>query len=114
MPEVEDWFEQLEPDLADRVAGAIARLAEEGPGCGRPTVDSIKGSKVHNLKELRPVTGRRSALRILFAFDPARRAVLLVAGDKVNNWSKWYRDAIPTAERRHAAWLAGEYGDDDE
>nr|WP_322750646.1 MULTISPECIES: type II toxin-antitoxin system RelE/ParE family toxin [unclassified Frankia] len=38
-------------------------------------------------------------------FDPERRAVLLVAGDKAGEWSAWYRRAIPLAEARYAVYL---------
>jgi hypothetical protein len=41
----------------------------------------------------------RSELRILFAFDPWRSAIQLVAGDKAGNWRQWYRQAIPRAEQ---------------
>ena len=40
----------------------------------------------------------RSELRILFAFDPVRHGVMLLAGDKSGNWKKWYRDNIPVAD----------------
>lgn len=50
------------------------------------------------MKELRPGSRGRSELRILFAFDPVRRAILLVAGDKAGNWKKWYRTNIPLAD----------------
>ena len=49
--------------------------------------------------------GRRE-IRILFIFDPQRRAILLVAGDKAGNWTRWYRDAIKLAEDRYARFLA--------
>jgi hypothetical protein len=39
---------------------------------------------------------------MLFVFDPARQAVLLVAGDKAGNWETWYRDNLPIAEQRYA------------
>ena len=68
-----------------------------GPALGRPTVDRVAGSAVHNLKELRVRSG--GELRILFAFDEERRAVLLVGGDKTGNWKEWYEEAIPIAER---------------
>jgi hypothetical protein len=48
----------------------------------------------------------------LFAFDPARRAVLLVAGDKAGQWDEWYRMNIPVAEDRYKRWLAGEYDEE--
>jgi len=43
--------------------------------------------------------------RILFASDPQRRAVLLVAGDKAGRWNRWYDQAIPLAERRYQEYL---------
>jgi len=49
---------------------------------------------------------------ILFVFDPVRRAVLLVAGDKAGRWDEWYRENIPLAEDRYERWLAGEYDEE--
>lgn len=61
---------------------AIDRLAEGGPGFGRPLVGRLEGSQVHNLKKLRPGSPGRSEIRIIFVFDPWRSAILLVGGDK--------------------------------
>ena len=47
-------------------------------------------------------------MRILFVFDPERKAVLLVAGDKSGRWKDWYRTNIPVAEARYEKWLAGD------
>ncbi|WP_281245882.1 type II toxin-antitoxin system RelE/ParE family toxin [Pseudonocardia oroxyli] len=44
-------------------------------------------------------------VRILFAFDPWRSSVLLVAGDKSGRWAEWYRQAIPRAEQLYATYL---------
>ncbi|WP_309617178.1 type II toxin-antitoxin system RelE/ParE family toxin, partial [Salinibacterium sp.] len=63
-------------------------------------VDSVVGSRHRNMKELRPGSSGRSELRMLFAFDPERKAIFLVAGDKAGNWKKWYRDNIPVADNR--------------
>ncbi len=60
---------------------------------------------MHNLKELRPGSAGKTEIRILFIFDPQRRAVLLVAG-KAGNRTRWYRDAIKLAEDRYARYLA--------
>ena len=101
--EVADWYLDLvndEPATAELVAAAIDLLEADGPTLGRPLVDSVEGSSIRNLKELRPGSRGRSEIRILFAFDPERQAVLLVAGDKAGNWTKWYDDNIPLAERR--------------
>jgi hypothetical protein len=80
---------------------AIDHLAEAGPGLGRPMVDRIHGSRLHNLKELRPGSAGRSEIRLLFVFDVEREAVILVAGDKAGQWNRWYRENIPVAEQRY-------------
>ena len=98
--EVSEWIDGLDPVAHARVVQAIDLLAETGPGLGRPLVDTIHGSSIANLKELRPGT-----VRILFAFDPWRSSILLVAGDKAGRWSKWYAEAIPLAEQRYETYL---------
>lgn len=106
--EVERWLDRLlaaDPDSHLQVVSAIEALAEVGPNLGRPLVDRIKGSSLHNLKELRPGSTAISELRVLFVFDPWRSAILLVAGDKAGNWKTWYREAIPRAEHLYAIYL---------
>jgi hypothetical protein len=80
------------------ISAAVDALAVEGPALGRPLVDTVRGSKLANLKELRPGSAGASEVRLLFVFDPVRQAVLLVGGDKSGNWQGWYRTAIPIAE----------------
>ena len=87
------------------VVAGIEVLAEVGPNLGRPLVDRIKGSRLHNLKELRPGSAGSGELRVLSTFDPWRSAILLVAGDKSGNWSNWYRRAIPQAESLYDEYL---------
>jgi hypothetical protein len=87
------------------ISAAVDALAEEGPALGRPLVDTIRGSKFANLKELRPGSAGASEVRLLFVFDPVRQAVLLVGGDKAGNWQGWYRTAIPIAEAAYAEHL---------
>ena len=94
------------------VAAAINLLEEDGPNLGRPLADRIEGSKLHNLKELRPGSTGTSEVRILFIFDPERQAILLTAGDKSGQWSEWYDENIPVAEARFERWLAGDYRDE--
>ena len=48
---------------------------------------------------------RVGTIRILFVFDPRRIAVLLAGGDKQDRWQKWYRSAIPEADRLYAKHL---------
>ena len=104
LEEVDQWFLALDSKDANQVEAAVDNLAEYGPALGRPLVDTIHHSTVSNLKELRPGSAGASELRILFAFDPKRRAVLLVAGDKAGVGSG-YRLNVPVAEERFQAWL---------
>jgi hypothetical protein len=90
------WFETLNEDQQDAVIARVELLEEEGPALGRPTVDTIAGSRHPNMKELR--VSRAGAIRILFAFDPRRQAVLLIGGDKTGRWHAWYEEAIPVAD----------------
>jgi hypothetical protein len=106
---VRAWLARLAEDdmtSATLVRAAINVLRDDGPGLGRPLVDTIKGSSIRNLKELRPGSSGQSEIRILFVFDPLRQAMLLVAGDKQGNWNKWYNGAIEEAEDLYAEYLA--------
>jgi hypothetical protein len=97
------WYEgllQADPLTAEQVAAALYLLEEFGPSLGRPRVDTLRDSRLRNLKELRPGSRGRSEVRLLFVFDPQRRAVVLVAGDKAGRWRDWYRESIRLAEVR--------------
>ncbi len=52
------------------------------------------------MKELRPPSSGTTEIRLLFAFDPRREAIFLVAGDEAGSWDGWYRAAIPLADER--------------
>jgi hypothetical protein len=109
--DVRDWLRSLretDPATYRSVNVAIDVLADTGPGLGRPLVDTLRGSTISNLKELRPRSGRDVAVRVLFVFDPWSQAVLLVAGNKAGDWSRWYDKAIPVAEIAYEGWLAFE------
>ena len=92
----EAWWSELSVDDQERVAAAIELLEECGPSLGRPLVDTLEGSRHSNMKELRPPGGY---MRVLFAFDSRRAAILLFGGDKRDRWSVWYADAIRVADR---------------
>jgi hypothetical protein len=108
-PEVREWLHAMrttDRDTLMDISAAIGNLEAQGPALGRPLVDRIKGSTLHNLKELRPGSSGSSEIRILFIFDEKRQAVLLVAGDKEGNWAGWYDEAIPLAEDRYKRYQA--------
>jgi hypothetical protein len=101
--EFAEWWDDLEIEIQEGIGSAVGVLQRLGPGCGRPLVDTIKGSRHPNMKELRPPVGN---VRILFAFDPRRAAILLLGGDKTNRWQAWYREMIPVADALYDEYLA--------
>ncbi len=92
----EAWWFMLSAEDQNRIRASVEVLQERGPALGRPLVDTIKGSRHPNMKELRPTVGN---IRILFAFDPRRMAILLLGGDKTNCWRDWYERMIPVADQ---------------
>ncbi len=98
---IDDWLSGVDENSYDQIVAALEILAELGPGLGRPLVDTVTGSRHKNMKELRPGTSGRSEVRILFAFDPTRSGILLIAGDKHGQWQKWYRINVPLADDRY-------------
>ena len=101
--EFEVWWTDLDSDQQEALTDRIDLLAERGPDLGRPIVDRITHSRHHNMKELRASEG--GALRVLFAFDPRRQAILLIGGDKSGEWNDWYEWAIPTADDLYDTYL---------
>lgn len=88
--QVEEFLDDLyetDRDTHRLVNQTILVLERNGPAEGRPLVDSITASHITNMKELRPPSGRRTEIRILFCFDPWRSAILLIAGDKSGQWT---------------------------
>ena len=101
---VDEWLAALPPSVLSRVLAALHQLEMRGPQLGRPYVDRVTGSRIHHLKELRPLTTATYAIRVLFVFDRNRRVVLLVAGNKAGAWSAWYRRNIPIAEKKYDSY----------
>src|SRR3546814_7071112 len=74
-------FAVLEPDVQTELLAVAKLLSDYGPLLGRPYVDTLNGSKHANMKEMR-FSAADGEWRTAFAFDPERKAILLVAGDK--------------------------------
>lgn len=101
---IEAWIDTLDDEEYDNVIAALEQLEEHGPVTRRPFVDTLEGSAHPNMKELRPRATKGGAhIRVIFAFDIKSRAILLVAGDKAGNWTKWYATNIPIADRLFSA-----------
>jgi hypothetical protein len=104
--EFEPEFDALAPQVQDEILALSLLLSKLGPQLGRPRVDTLKGSRRTNMKELR-FSAAGGEWRLAFAFDPRRRAILLVAGDKSGGSEKrFYRALIDKADRRWGLHLA--------
>ena len=99
----DDWFQHL--DAADRtnVLASMILLRDKGPQLARPYADTLEGSNITNLKELR-IQSKGKPIRAFFAFDPVRQAVVLCAGDKSGD-KRFYKKMIPIAETEYKQHL---------
>ena len=92
------WFQTLGESSRAEIEAKVNLLELFGPALGRPHADTLKGSRFPNMKELRAdVAGH--TLRIAFAFDTTRAAILLLGGDKRGSSSRvFYRRLIARAD----------------
>lgn len=97
-----EWLSSLDQKDRAAIAASIDLLEQLGPNLGRPAVESIKSSRHHNMKELRSIGGN---LRALFCFDPRRTAIVLIGGDKTNDWACWYDQIVPLADQLYDDYL---------
>jgi hypothetical protein len=98
-------YEELPAAVQDELLAQLAVLEKFGPDAGRPRVDTLKGSKHANMKELR-FDAADGVWRFAFAFDPKRRAAILVGGDKSGvSEKRFYRRLIAKADKRFDAHL---------
>lgn len=93
-----DWLAELPDPVAEEVAARLVLLRQLGPHLKRPYADTLNGSKHKNMKELRVDEGGQ-VIRIAFAFDPTRKAILLTGGSKQGRKSKlFYNQLISQAD----------------
>lgn len=96
----------LPPPVQDTMLAHAKLLERFGPQLGRPHVDTLKGCRHSNLKELR-FDAAGGVWRVAFAFDPKRKAILLVCGNKATgSESQFYKRLITKAEQRLDSHLA--------
>jgi len=105
-PDFDAEFDALPTDVQDELLAQAGVIERFGPRAGRPRVDTLKGSRHANMKELR-FDAAGGAWRVAFAFDRRRRAILLVVGDKSGRSERrFYRRLIALADRRFDAHMA--------
>jgi hypothetical protein len=99
-------FDALPEAVRTEILALALVLQQFGPQLGRPRVDTLKGSRHANMKELR-FSAAGGEWRVAFAFDPTRHAILLVSGDKSGvSEAKLYKRLIAKADGRFEAHLA--------
>ena len=101
-----EWFtssDSVDEDASVSIYAVMEVLKSLGPNLGRPYVDSVKGSRHENMKELR-VQSKGRPFRIFFAFDPFRQAVLLIGGNKTGD-KRFYTRMIPIADTLYDQYL---------
>ncbi len=104
--EFEAEFDALPAQVRTEILAVSLVLEQFGPQLGRPRVDTLSGSRHANMKELR-FSAADGEWRVAFAFDPKRRAIILVAGDKSGGSEKrFYRELIRKADNRFDAHIA--------
>ncbi|MDE0144785.1 MAG: type II toxin-antitoxin system RelE/ParE family toxin [Nitrospira sp.] len=99
-PAFDPEFDALPTAVQDELLAQAKLLGAFGPALARPRVDTLKGSRHANMKELR-FQADDGVWRVAFAFDPRRKAILLVAGDKSGVKERFfYRRLIEKADKR--------------
>ncbi len=101
--EFEQWWTSLTEDEQADVNAGVELLERHGPQLGRPHVDTLKGSKHSNMKELRTQSSGKP-LRTFFAFDPRRTAILLIGGDKTGD-KRFYDRMVPITDNLYDEYL---------
>jgi hypothetical protein len=103
--ELAEWYDGLEERHRERVAASVDLLEQMGLTLGFPHSSAIEGS-VLALRELR-IQSHGHAIRVFYAFDPQRDAIVLIGGDKTGvSDDRFYREYIPRAERIFREYLA--------
>ncbi len=91
-----DWWQELSEGQQDAVTARVYLLAERGPHLPYPYSSDINGSRHGVMRELRAQAGGKP-LRVFYAFDPRRAAILLIGGDKTGN-DRFYEEYVPVAD----------------
>ncbi len=101
--EFEEWWIDLSEDQQDDITAIVELLEENGPDLRFPRSSGIKESRHEHMRELRIQSGG-NPIRVFYAFDPRRNAILLIGGDKTGN-KRFYKEYAPLADRLYDVHL---------
>ena len=93
----EDWWCELSEQEQDDVTAVVELLAEKGPQLPFPYSSGVEGSRHNHMRELR-IQSHGDPLRVFYAFDPNRSALLLIGGNKTGKDKRFYKTMIPKAD----------------
>lgn len=96
------WYASLNEDEFDAINRVVGLLEARGIALGFPYSSAIAGCS-YALRELR-AQANGHPLRVIYAFDPLRQAVLIIGGDKTGD-DRFYERIIPRAESIWCAYL---------
>ncbi|MBK8177229.1 MAG: type II toxin-antitoxin system RelE/ParE family toxin [Rhodospirillales bacterium] len=94
----EEWWRALTEQEQDDVTAMVELLQERGPKLPFPYSSGIEGSKFSHMRELR-VQSHGDPIRVFYAFDPRRVAVLLIGGIKTGKEKRFYKEYVPKADK---------------
>jgi hypothetical protein len=98
-----EWYRDLSETQQDDITANGLLLMEHGPQLPFPNSSGVNGSKHPHMRELRVQSSGRP-LRIFYAFDPRRSAILLIGGDKTGD-DRFYKRMVPIADALYDVYL---------
>ena len=98
-----EWWTQLAEKERDNITAIVELLMESGSDLRFPHTSGIEGSKHAHMRELRVQSGGHP-IRVFYAFDPTRSAILLIGGDKTGN-KRFYKEYIPVADKLYDEYI---------
>ena len=97
------WWDTLTLSQRRAVSHVVDLLVDKGPALGHPHSSGIRGSRHSHMRELRAQSGGRP-IRVFYAFDPRRSAILLIGGDKTGD-NRFYQRYVPIADRLYDEYI---------
>lgn len=91
-----DWWIGLSDDEQRDIDAYVQQLMKRGPALPYPYSSDIRGSRHGQMRELRVQSGGKP-IRVFYAFDPRRAAILLIGGDKTGD-RRFYERMVPIAD----------------
>ncbi len=102
--EFEAWWSTLDTEVQVQIDARVGLLQQQGPQLGYPHSSGISRSRHSRMRELR-IQYRGRPIRVFYAFDPERTAILLIGGDKTGD-DRFYEQMVPIADRLYDKHLS--------